>query len=218
MKRAKLNRRTKFRKWWEGLGLVAKTQWIISTTAILLVLVHLLVPWVMVDWVAITLLAIAVAPWLVPIIKSVELPGGLKIELKDLEKLEERARDAGLISESEPRDYDLGFAFLTVADSDPNLALAGLRIEIERQLNRLAEPILKNRRAFGLGRLMHLLHEKDVLTKQQISILSDLIGLLNSAVHGAEVDPESLSWAMDAGPKLVVSLQELSNELELGEP
>lgn len=201
------------RNWWGRLGVLTKTQWLITTPAIVLVLAHLLIPWISVDWVALTLFAIAVAPWLVPIIKSVELPGGLKVELEDLEKLENRARNAGLISEKDTQEAETAPSYMDVADSDPNLALAGLRIEIERQLNRIAEPFRRRRRIYGVRRMMELLRTEEVLTKQQIAILSDLIGLLNSAVHGADVDPASAAWALAVGPKLVRSLQEIEPEL-----
>lgn len=202
----------KLRDWWGNLGVLAKTQWLITTPAIVLVLAHLLIPWISVDWVALALFAIAVAPWLVPIIKSVELPGGLKVELEDLEKLESRARNAGLLSENAtPQNYETR-SFMDVADSDPNLALAGLRIEIERQLNRIAEPFYRGRRVYGVRRMMELLRTEGALTKQQIAILSDLIGLLNSAVHGANVDPDSAAWALAVGPKLVMSLQEIDSK------
>ena len=79
-----------------------------------------------VDAVTLTLLVIALLPWLAPIVKSVELPGGVKIELQELDQAAARADDAGLLTE--PARVAT-FSYESVAERDPNLALAGLRIE-----------------------------------------------------------------------------------------
>jgi hypothetical protein len=61
-----------------------------------------------------------------------------------------------------------------------------------------------------VGRLLKLLVDGKVLTFEQKAILDDMIGLLNSAAHGAEVDSSAASWAVEVGPRLLQSLQELS--------
>jgi len=40
------------------------------------------------------------------------------------------------------------------------------------------------------------------------TVLSDMIGLLNAAVHGAEVDSKAADWAMEVGPRLLKALDE----------
>lgn len=65
----------------------------------------------------------------------------------------------------------------------------------------------------GLGRLLRELSSKGVLTDDESAVLADLTHLLNSAVHGATVDPRATEWAMDVGPQLIQSFEEkLSND------
>ncbi len=49
---------------------------------------------------------------------------------------------------------------------------------------------------------------REILSKQEYSVLGDMIGLLNSAVHGAEVDSKATDWALDVGPRLLKALEE----------
>ena len=88
-----------------------------------------------------------------------------------------------------------------MAEDDPNLALAGLRIEIEKILRELAQSADIPIQRTSVGRLMRLLFEKEMLTKQEYSFFTDMIGLLNSAVDGAEVDKKATDWAMEVGPR-----------------
>jgi hypothetical protein len=68
------------------------------------------------------LVPIAVLPWLGSIFTKVELPGGLKVEYKDLEKVRAEAEKAGLlVTPSAPKELP---AYAVIAEQDPNLALA----------------------------------------------------------------------------------------------
>lgn len=102
------------------------------------------------------------------------------------------------------------YSFQTVADEDPNLALAGLRIEIERRLNQLVESTgLRSGSTsprLNVGRALKVLGNAGILTHDQSSVLLDIIGILNSAVHGAKVDQQSARWALDVGSRLLTSL------------
>lgn len=61
-----------------------KTRIIITGVAILVAALNLWVPDLKIDGITLALLLVAVAPCLAPVIKSVELPGGFKIELQDV--------------------------------------------------------------------------------------------------------------------------------------
>lgn len=179
----------------------------ITVGALLVALVHVVFPDLKIDGVTLALLILAAVPWLAPLFKSLEFPGGWKLEFHDLQKAEERAGEAGLLAEpTETPDY----SFQIVADEDPNLALAGLRIELEKRLQELAEARDVQVRRTSVGRLLRLLGEREILSVYERSVLEDLVGLLNAAVHGADVDNRSAEWAMDVGPRL---LQALENKL-----
>ena len=70
---------------------------IVTLAALVLALAHLIWPKLAIDAITLGLLAIAVVPWLAPLIKSLELPGGWKVELQEMYQVSARAQDAGLI-------------------------------------------------------------------------------------------------------------------------
>ena len=176
--------------------------------ALLLALAHIIWPQLAIDAVALALIVIAILPWLAPLVKSLELPGGWKVEFQDLQKAASRAETAGLLA-AEPSQQEAAFSFQSIASRDPNLALAGLRIEIEKRLSQLADiHALNSRRPMGVGQALRALAQAEVLTNEERSILSDMVNMLNSAVHGAVVDSRAAAWAIDVGPRLLTSLDE----------
>lgn len=179
----------------------------ISIAAVIIAIGHILWPSVAIDAITLTLLAIALIPWLGPLFKSVELPGGLKVEFRELERVRAEAENVGLIQREALPSPAAAYPFESVASEDPNLALAGLRIEIERRLKRLAEARhLSQRSSTSVGYLIRSLDEANVLSPEERSVLDDLIGLLNRAVHGADVDSRAAAWALEIGPQLLASL------------
>ncbi|MDQ7793730.1 MAG: hypothetical protein RDU89_04835 [bacterium] len=71
---------------------------IISSGALVIVLAHLIWPAVVVDAATITLFVIAILPWVAPLVKSIKLPSGLTIKLRELQGLTASAQAAGLLS------------------------------------------------------------------------------------------------------------------------
>jgi hypothetical protein len=189
---------------------------VVTLGALLLALVHIVFPQVAIDGVALVLIVIAVVPWLAPLFRSLELPGGWKVEFQDLQKVAAKADDAGLLARlpSEPHaaraaaDAHPEYAFQSVADRDPNLALAGLRIELEKRLVELCRRHGIGTRMQGMGRLLAELAKIGVLNSDEEAVLADLVQMLNAAVHGAEVDPRATEWAMDVGPQLIEAFEE----------
>ncbi|HOI73146.1 MAG TPA: hypothetical protein PLO63_03265 [Syntrophales bacterium] len=196
----------------EGFPL-KRLRYIITLISLLLALAHLIWPYLAIDVVTLVLLIIAILPWLAPLIKSFELPGGWKMEFQDLQKVSSRADTAGLLA-AEPTKKEEIFSFQSIARQDHNLALAGLRIEIEKRLSLLSEVAgLKRNKVMGIGESLRALSKHDILTSEERSILSDMINMLNAAVHGATVDQRSADWAIDVGPRLLTSLDERIDEV-----
>lgn len=187
---------------------IKRLRQVVTLVALMLALGHILWPTLAIDAITLGLLVIAVVPWLAPLVKSLELPGGWKVELRELQAAAAKAKEAGLLTVSTAR-FKPEHTFLQVAEMDPNLALAGLRIEIERRLVALCEKRQVAVRSRGVSQLLRALDQHGVLTPEQRSALSDLTGLLNSAVHGATVDPQTAAWAMDIAPDLLESLDRL---------
>lgn len=166
--------------------------------AITVAVAHLFWPAIKIDAITLTLLAIAIVPWVASLFKTVELPGGLKIEFADLEKTRQKAQSVGLLARSG--------ADKSTKIEDPNLALAAVRIALERQLRKIAERNGIRGEGRSVGSLLQVLQKQDLLNRGQTSLLSDLLPTLNRAVHGAEVDPRASQWAAEVGPRLIAGL------------
>jgi hypothetical protein len=109
----------------------------------------------------------------------------------------------------EPEKEDPISVLRNVASNDPNLALVGFRIEIEKRLLELAQKYGIEFRKRPLGQTVRRLQEKEVLSSSVASGLSDLIALGNQAAHGARVAPEGVDWLMDQGRAVLIDLDDL---------
>ena len=181
---------------------------VMSLVAIGLAVARILLPKVPIDATTIALLLLALVPWLSQIFSAVELPGGWKFTFRELKKTGERALEAGLVPATLTKADEQTYSFQAVGVNDPNLALAGLRIELEKRLKRLADKNDIATRTQGIGSLLNSLSQRNLLSQQERSIIADMVGLLNQAVHGAKVDRQATEWAMDFGSKLLKSLDE----------
>ncbi len=185
-----------------------KVQISITLAAIAIATVHIIWPDLKIDAITLTLVIVAVVPWLAPLFKSLEFPGGLKLEFQDLERVKREAQNAGLINETN-RKITTEYAFLDFAESDPSLALVVLRIEIEKSLRALAEQNgISSKRQGGVSFLMRDLHQKDIISNQERAALADMIVTLNRAAHGEELDHRATQWVIDIGPRILDSLNE----------
>lgn len=189
-------------------------QIIITVIAVLVAVGHVWFPAIKIDAITVTLLGIAVVPWLGPLFKSVELPGGVKVEYQELEKAAKKVEESGLIAP----ELDLKpmqkheYSFQAVSGDDPNLALSGLRIEIESRLKDLAEKREVKARGYGVNNLTRSLEKTGVLSHEEAAAIRDLLPLLNQAAHGAEVEDSAFGWAMDFGPRVLGALEDRLGE------
>lgn len=183
-----------------------RTQIAVSAIAVLAASCHLIWPLLRIDVITLTLLLVAALPWLLPLFKRIELPGGVKFEFQELRASERRAEALGLLEPQPVASTESRYSFQLVANEDPNLALAGLRIEIERRLKLLAESAGIETAKTNISQLLRSLGASGMLTDEQRNVLSDMIHLLNSAVHGATADERSADWALKVGPRLLATL------------
>ena len=183
-------------------------QIIITVLALAFAVTHIVYPALTIDGITLAFLIIAVLPWLAPLFRSLEFPGGWKIEFQELEQARNKADKAGLLSKKQSKKKVASYSFETLLDKDPNLALAGLRIEIEKRLVQIAKINNLDVARSSVGQLLRLLSQYQILTPEESNALADMSGLLNSAVHGASVDKRAADWAFEYGPKLLQSLDE----------
>lgn len=193
------------------MNTVRKIQITITITAIIIAVTHIIWPSLNIDSITMTLVIVAVIPWLAPLFKSVELPGGLKFEFQEqLERVKKEAKAAWLISNKFSSNKN--YTFLEFAESNPTLALASLRMEIEKSLRILAEnKDIEIKWHQGISFLMRDLHEKGVLTDKEKSALADMLGTLNRAVHGEELDYRATQWVIDIGPQILSTINNKIN-------
>jgi hypothetical protein len=176
---------------------------IISICALGVILARMVWPNLKVDVITLGLIIVAILPWLSTIIESAKFPGGWEVKFRTIQSAGRKVIEsskADVQAAQPPRP-----AYLEMARSDPNLALAGLRIEIEKRLRFLAE---KHRMEVdgSLLRLFHTLRERGVLSEDSIDGLQDLIMAGNSAVHGAKVEEAVADWAFEYGPQVLAVL------------
>jgi hypothetical protein len=175
---------------------------IITLGALLVIGARLIWPDVKVDTLIVAMLLVAVLPWLAGVIKSAELPGGWKIEFQDIKAAGEKVTGIATTAIATPTAEMSGDAVLE--STDPNLALVGLRIEIEKRLRALAElrGISPSGRS-SLHRLIEQLRFSGALHSSEASGLNDLVSAGNQAAHGANVAPGIAMWAGRYGPDIL---------------
>lgn len=181
----------------------------ISLTAGLLIVVHLVLPELEIDGITIGLGILGLLPWLFPIVESAKFPGGWEIKFRDLEEAGHLIvpTDKANIPESTASSIP------PLAESDPNLALVAIRIEIERRMRMLAQGRGLNSRQ-PLIRLIRDLRQREVLTHEVLGGLDEIIQAGNQAAHGAMVEPTVAGWAISYGPSILAALDELVDNSE----
>lgn len=173
--------------------------------------IRILKPELNIDTSSIIVLVLAVIPWIYKNIKSLEISGLGKIEFineKQKKKIDKKAIDAG-ISNINLDDINKKYNFYNLRYDNPKLALAGLRIEIESILNEIAKKNNLKIYNTGLGNITNILIKKELIDKNEKAIISDIIVILNKAVHSQleKYESESFDWVFDLGLKLLESLK-----------
>jgi hypothetical protein len=93
---------------------------------------------------------------------------------------------------------------------DPNLALAGWRIELEQELRRLAEENDMPAENRSAGQLLGMLMQREIVDPRAAPGLQELLGLANRGVHGASVDPSVIPVLRTEGRQVLQYLRSLS--------
>ncbi|HEY4078296.1 MAG TPA: hypothetical protein VGM26_15305 [Rhizomicrobium sp.] len=200
----------RFRDWLEEKPFSA-----VSIAAILFALVDsFLKP---ISWITVALVGIAMFPWFVRYISAVELPAGVKISLR--ERAERLGVEAQTIVSAAPVSPETGDLFQAVL-ANPDVALAGLRIEIERRLltmARLASDFSSDR-IVSITWLVRQLEQRDVIASREAELLLELIPVLNAASHARAISSDIRSWVVQAARPMLGYLDGRIRELEARPP
>jgi hypothetical protein len=192
-----------------------------ASVILLLICLHLIFPKWAIDSITVTLFVLFLVVWILPWVKSLEIPGGTVIRMRDVEKAQESLAKIDLPRRPQPPTnvritaidgVELNKLSLRdhLLNEDPNLALASLRIEIEKRLRDLA-----TKRGFfvqnfiGVSQVTQTLTQNGALDPKLSSSLSEIIALCNRAVHGATVEPEVARRTIVIGEELLSVLDDL---------
>jgi hypothetical protein len=174
---------------------------LITLGAVALIVIHAVLPQLQIDAITLGLALTAVTPWVSSVFKKLEFPGGWKVEFQELKEAGDKVTAGAPV----PIVSSAEFAYVDIASKDPNLALVGLRIEIERRIRQLADRF-QLPPGIPLRRMLDDLRRAGVLNDSSISGLEELVRAGNQAAHGAKVDPAAASWAIDYGPRVLAAL------------
>ena len=161
-------------------------------------------------------------------LKGADLPGGVSLnfeeEIRDARQLsrevesgkrpqrEQRGPSIPL-TEANARMISLGLQpspsgldaneYRVLAEQDPNLALAGLRMELEILARNLAKGFnVPAERHDSAGTIFRKLHDHHAITMQQYQLAQNVIRLCSAALHGTTVSRQEAESVVDVAKVL----------------
>lgn len=190
--------------------------WITFLASIILLIAHSLsIATVQVDMTSVVLLAILLISPFISNLKKIKV-GEFEAEInpKEIQKVKadvetllptEQANKAKDIPE-----FQLAVdSIKTLVQSDHILALAKIRIELEKLLNRLYRLTHigpASERALPIGKLVHDLTSKEILTQDMSAPIREVISLCNRAVHGEDIRKEDAESIVEIATSLISNL------------
>jgi len=219
------------KKWLKRISIILV---FIITTFIIL---HTFIPSLTIDTTTLGLLGLLIVALIIPFAKSITLPGGSGFTIPEqllkadaeVKKAQEELASEGLITTTSgvittsngSLTSSLADGVLTLSESsmmtqqtltdlinyDPNLALAGLRIEIEKRVTLLSELVDKDSessksRAPLLTKVQKLSQSK-YFSINEVNAIKSVLRILNSAAHGELVSQSSAEYAFDLGQEII---------------
>jgi hypothetical protein len=195
-----------------------------SIVAVAAIVSRLIWPWLKLDAITLGLLVVAAIPWLSGLFDSLEFPGGWKLVYRKLQTVGEKIpgppaapTEGGNVAASGDVETP---SYLTVQNLDPQLALVGLRIEIEQRLQRLAADnnVSLPGRHQSPSRLTRELGQIGVLPGEVAGALQEVLQAANAAAHGATLPANLQDFAFVEGPRILAFLDSLEAQRGLQPP
>lgn len=189
---------------------------------------HLVVPSADVDATTLGLLALLVTLAVLPFARAITFPGGYRVELR--EAITEASSSIRAIERDTPelfqREVPVSVPSLSsltwrdLLDTDPNVALAGLRIEIERRIRTVAEAIVGplDKGRVSIGRLLREPRVRESLGLQAASAIDEVVEICNRAVHAEEIPSDIANLAADLGEVALEMLDRAIVRVERNRP
>ena len=148
-----------------------------------------------VDYFTIIILVIMCIPFFSQFLKKAKVAGAefeFKDEIEDTKKMVKQSIEKSKSKnngKSKPLPFET-FNMVTakeIVDSDHILALASLRIEIEKKLRLAAKFFKLSDNKKTLSEIIDELKQKEILLAEQVYALHKIIDMCNKAIHGYEI-------------------------------
>jgi len=195
--------------------------WIVFLIALILLVSHLLA-WerITIDSTTLILLAILLLSPFFEQIRKIRV-GEFEAEIAPTEVKKVKLEADRRLGTRETREAiapeirTAGEDIMDLLDKDHVLALAKLRMELERALNRLyvlSAPNATQRRQLGINRLVGALVQSEVLPTQLSGSVREISYLCNRAVHGEHVRPDDAESIVGIGIQLLEHIDSIIEE------
>ena len=165
-----------------------------------------------VDAFSVVILFILFIPFVAQYLRKAKFPGAefvFKDEILETEKLVqlsvEQAEKSVTTGVKKPLPFET-FKLSVAKDifnSDHVLALAALRIEIEKKLNLLIKTLkLNTRDSLSVSGLIKIIENRALLSPEQVGALHKIIDMCNKAIHGSDISKTEARKIIDLAEEL----------------
>jgi hypothetical protein len=165
-----------------------------------------------VDAFTVVILFILFIPFVAQYLRKAKFPGAefeFKDEIRETEKLVQLSVEQAERAESAGEKKILLFETFKLStvrellDSDPVLALAALRIEIERKLKLLVNSLdLPIRNEWSISKLIEAVKKLELLSSEQVAALQKIVSMCNKAIHGSLISETEARRIIDLTEEL----------------
>ncbi len=195
------------------LFIIKNLWWVTFLIAFILLVSHSFkVTSLSVDSTSILLLLVMLISPFVAAIKKIKF-GDFEAEIdpKEIQRIKSEA-DKNIVfpsqeeGEEHPEENKTTISIREIAKSDTVLALAKIRIEIEKALQLIAKISSVDSSRRTLGYLVKKLSDQEIITTGVAHSLREVIGICNRAIHGEALSEDSAETIIDLGIELIDDL------------
>jgi hypothetical protein len=153
------------------------------------------------------LIIILISPFIASVRKIKYGDFEAEIDPKEVQKIKAEAEKSAELKEPDdegrPEIYAATESIRDLASSDPVIALAKVRIELEKVLNRLARIAGIEVKRTSLGMLVKTLSNHEIISSGTGKSLTEVIGICNRAIHGEAISEDSANTIVSLGIDLL---------------
>jgi len=198
--------------------LITNLWWITLAVALILLIAHT-IPYnpVNVDHVSVILLLVIFLSPFLSAIKKIKI-GDFEAEIdpNEVQKIRDEVSKVADTEKAEqlPEIENTIKNIKALVESDPVLALAKLRLELEKILNHIYRATHKGERHdhfIPVGKLAHALASKELIPKDIARTTREVVSICNRAMHGEDIRDKDAESVIESGSFL---LYELSSYLD----